>query len=111
VTHEHASGAAWSRAVARDIVGLPVVAGNGVRMGRVVDLELDVAEGFRVIAIEIGARGWLGRLRDLASRAEEIVGERKLRTVPWTDVERLEARRIVLRAGARPTRPSSREQR
>jgi sporulation protein YlmC with PRC-barrel domain len=86
--------------VARDIVGAEVVDAGGKGLGRVVDIDIDVAAGFLVTALEIGHPQLVARLRLLRPLSQARAGHRP-RTVAWRDVDRIERSRIMLKPGAR----------
>jgi sporulation protein YlmC with PRC-barrel domain len=85
--------------VARDLIGASIVAASGKRIGHVIDLEIDPRDDFRVIGVELGRFGWLDRFHVLRPIAHNQAGSEP-RVVPWTDVDRLEGRRLILKAGA-----------
>ena len=94
------AGARSGILVARDIVGSKVVDADGEGLGRVVDLDIDVAGGFAVTALEIGHPQVIARLQLLRPLSQARTGHRP-RTVAWTDVERIDDGRIILKRGAR----------
>jgi sporulation protein YlmC with PRC-barrel domain len=79
-----------------DLVGRRVMTADERMLGRVVDLEIEHRDGFSVVGIELGRFGLLERIGLL-----RILGrQRAPLTVPWTSVERIDARAIRLRPGA-----------
>jgi sporulation protein YlmC with PRC-barrel domain len=86
--------------VARDVIGTRVVDSDGNDLGRVVDLDIDVAAGFVVTALEIGHPQLIARLQLLRPLSQARTGHRP-RTVAWRDVDRMDDGRIILRRGAR----------
>jgi sporulation protein YlmC with PRC-barrel domain len=85
--------------VARDLVGVLIVTASGKRVGHVIDLEIDPRDDYRVIAVELGRFGWLDRLHVLRPLTHGRASSGP-RVIPWTDVERLEGRKLYLRDGA-----------
>jgi sporulation protein YlmC with PRC-barrel domain len=75
-----------------DIVGMPVVAASGERLGHVIDLEVSPTR--EVTAILTGRRGWLSRLR-----LRQLVRGHHDQRIPWRRVDRLTARDVRLRDG------------
>jgi sporulation protein YlmC with PRC-barrel domain len=85
--------------LARDLIGASIVNAAGKRIGHVIDLEIEPSEGFRVIGVELGRFGWLDRLHVLRPIAHDRASSGP-RVVPWTDVDRLDGRTLVLKKGA-----------
>lgn len=81
-----------------DLVGSSVVAADGQRLGRVVDLEVGHGAGFEVVALELGRHGWFDRLAVLAVVAR-LVGDHRPLTVRWSLVDTVERGPIRLGAG------------
>jgi len=75
-----------------DLVGTPVVAASGERLGHVIDLEVSPAR--EVTAILTGRRGWLSRLR----LGQFVRGHHEQR-ISWRRVDRVTAREVRLRDG------------
>lgn len=86
-----------------DLVGSQVVEAGGRKFGRVMDVELDPADGFAVICLELGRYGWLDRLGILQVVNRRLRGDHhRPLTVPWSSVDTFEDGEVRLRPGAPP---------
>lgn len=81
-----------------DLIGAPVVAADGRRVGTVIDLELRPLEGFRVAAVIVGRFAFLGRFAVVRGTGSELEAVARPQVVPWSDVDRIEHGRLSLRA-------------
>lgn len=86
--------------VARELVNAHVLDSDGRKIGRVVDLVVDVAGGWKVVEIELGSHGWLDRLDLLRPLFHGHAGHEP-QTVAWSDVDHVDRGRIILRQEAR----------
>ena len=76
-----------------DLVGSPVEDAAGRRLGHVVELEL--GSGWEVIAVLVGARGWLSRWN--VARFFPRLARGKPERVPWAKVATFESLRLRLK--------------
>ena len=87
---------------ARALIGAKVVSSTGQMFGHVIDLELDPRTDFQIVAVELGRHGWLDRLHLLRPIAHGR-STQPIRAVRWQDIDRLEGRTLVCKAGAKVT--------
>lgn len=80
-----------------DLIGSKVVAADGMRLGHVVDLVVSRDEGYRVIALDVGAMAWLDRL-DMTKAMSAFGSRRGRRQIPWEHVDRFERLTVYLKA-------------
>lgn len=84
-----------------DLIGSGVVAADGTGLGHVVDLVVSRDEGYRVIALDVGAMAWLDRLHVL--KAIGIVRSRARDRIAWAEVDRFEHLTVYLKPDAPTT--------
>lgn len=87
-----------------DLVGAQVLAPGGRRVGKVIDVEVRPLERFRVAALIVGRFAFLGRFALVRGTTSELENVTRPRIIPWSEVERFDGSRVVLReprAGAR----------
>ena len=87
-----------------DLVGAPVIAASGRRVGYVVDIEVRPKAGWEIVALLLGRNSILDRFDILRPITYRLGGLADSQVVAWADVERFEDRRVRLRSGARPSR-------
>lgn len=83
---------------ARWLIGARVMSSDGKGLGHVVDLEVDPQKKFEVSGVELGRFGWIDRLR-LVRPIAHARTSRPIRTIAWSDVDRLENGRLICRPG------------
>ncbi len=84
---------------ARYLIGARVVDHTGTMMGRVIDIEVDPAADFKVLAVELGRHGWIDRVRALRPIAHDRLGAPP-RMIAWSDIDRFENGRLHCKPGA-----------
>ncbi len=85
-----------------DLIGSRVVAADGTGLGHVVDLVVSRDDGYRVIALDVGAMAWLDRL-DMTKATSAFGPWRGRRQIPWEHVDRFERLTIHLKPHASHT--------
>lgn len=85
-----------------DLIGSRVVAADGTKLGHVVDLVVSRDEGYRVIALDVGAMAWLDRL-DMTKATSAFESRRERRQIPWEHVDRFERLTVHLKPHASHT--------
>ncbi len=89
-----------------DLIGSRVVAADGTGLGHVVDLVVSRDDGYRVIALDVGAMAWLDRL-DMTKAMSAFGPRRGRRQIPWEHVDRFERLTIHLKLDAPATASSA----
>jgi sporulation protein YlmC with PRC-barrel domain len=103
VTRERATtapkrGEKPARVPVAELVGRKVETAARGTVGQVIDIELELERGeLRVVGLELGRHGIFDRLHLLRPIAQRFAGAGEPVIVPWSDVERLDRDRIVIR--------------
>lgn len=86
------------RVLVAELVGRNVQTPAGRTIGQVIDVELVLERGgLRVEGLELGRHGIFDRLHLLRPLAQRFADAGDPIIVPWTEVERLDGGRIVIR--------------
>ena len=88
---------------ARHLIGARVVDDGGKTLGHVIDMAIDPANDFQVVAVELGRHGWLDRVRALRPLAHDRLSK-PTRVVDWKDIARFEDGRLICKPGAQVRR-------
>jgi sporulation protein YlmC with PRC-barrel domain len=87
-----------ARVLVAELVGRDVQTSARRTVGQVIDIELVLERGeLRVEGLELGRHGIFDRLHLLRPLAQRFAGAGDPVIVPWSDVERLDGGRIVIR--------------
>jgi uncharacterized protein YrrD len=78
-----------------DLIGSTVIAADGSRQGKVVDVVFSEDGSYRLIELVIGRRGWIERL-NMANVLRSFDSGDHSDRILWTQVDRIEGTRIVL---------------
>ena len=82
---------------ASDLIGSRVETATGDRLGRVVDLVVGAKAPWAVTHLLVGPSTFVGRFSVLRHAARPLGGFGAHDAIPWSAVERLDGRRIVVR--------------
>jgi sporulation protein YlmC with PRC-barrel domain len=86
------------RVLLAELVGRNVQTAARRTVGQVIDIELELERGqLQVVGLELGRHGIFDRLHLLRPLVQRFAGAADPVIVPWSDVERLEGDRIVIR--------------
>jgi sporulation protein YlmC with PRC-barrel domain len=86
------------RVLLAELVGRNVQTAARRTVGQVIDIELELEHGqLQVVGVELGRHGIFDRLHLLRPLVQRFAGAADPVIVPWSDVERLEGDRIVIR--------------
>jgi sporulation protein YlmC with PRC-barrel domain len=87
-----------ARVLVAELVGRNVQTAVRKTVGQVIDIELGLERGqLQVVGLELGRHGIFDRLHLLRPLAQRFADGGDPVIVPWSDVERLEGDRIVIR--------------